>query len=1005
MSFSSIARGPRTALVGMGLVALYAGYSQLTSPWLNVEQKQQSAPVSTVPHEKSPVFTDLATTWFREDPWVADASRRIRDGGRYLFFDRHELFNDNRSIQVNPVALLWQQKPDEPPITATADSAQLNASTKFSFEEGQFGKITSGLLSGVVRIIGPDGLRIEGHTFHIDDNSMRVWTGQPVKFAWGSHHGVAASGAEIELLSSGDASQQGLMSVSDVQRIRLRGRITCDLVFQEKDSDREPVNLKISAANGFEFFVPTKEATFYGFMDRELKPDNQILIDRTTATGGLERLYCSKLVLKLQPRISDDPAAKPSSQLRLVSIAAEGRRVIFHSPEQNITAYMNSLRYDIEQRLLELVGKVAAATGRTNAVEIHQEGSQLTAARVVIEHDDQNNVHTVNCRGPGAIGPSKRSLKTRSAAAVDVSWTESLLLRRTEDRRVTLRGEANVTQLSSGFSLSGDVVDMTLAEDVADPTATDLSRPQGGLDVSRLHPKLLVAAGNVELASAELTGALRDKLTVTFADQLAVNGEQTIPPGAATDASAVPVSNVSQHSEMQKSPLSGSTEFSSDTMEASVTIQQIEGKRVAEFSDVWLKGGVNVIHTSVDEKQNFTADGNVLFAKAGFQDNREISLFGDPASVVNAKNRIEGQRIDVHEIGNASVEGSGRIRFVVDVGLDGKPLAKPSPLDIYWGDRMTFSGRTAHFVGNIRAIMNNETDHDVELTCAGLKVHFTDPIQLERSGRDDEFRVAGATSPSSPAGEIQRIECESRVIIDIDMMKDGVVEAHHHAEFSDLEFNQLTGAFRATGPGLIESTQPDTGKQLTTSPRAVARANTPVKTPEKTFVFIHATFIGQLQGNRNERFVQLKQHVRGVFGPVRQLGDRISIDGLSVDELPEKTGSLGCENLSISAIPGTHAKWNSFSMVAESNSSDSRKGTRTPCRLESQQFSGDADKITYDHSKQQFILRADEGRQARVSYRPDGGEPESLTGRDFTYYRGSNQLTATQITGVQASER
>ncbi len=1004
MSLSSIPRGPRTVLVGMGLVALYAGYSQLTSPWLKVEQKQQSATVSTVPHEKSPVFTDLATKWFREDPWVADARRRIRDGGRYLFFNKHELFNDNRSIRVNPVALLWQQKPDEPPITATADSAQLDASTKFSFEEGQFGKITSGLLAGVVRIIGPDGLRIEGHTFHIDDNSMRIWTGQPVNFAWGSHKGVAASGAEIELLSSGDASKEGLMSVSDVQRIRLRGRITCDLVFQEKDSQREPVNLKISAANGFEFFVPTKEATFYGFMDRDLQPDNQILIDRTTATGGLDRLYCSKLVLKLQPRISDDPNAKPSSQLRLASITAEGRRVIFHSPEQNITAYMNSLRYDIEGRMLELVGKMAATTGRTNAVEIHQQGSQLTAARVMIEHDDQNNVHTVDCRGSGAIGPSKRSAKARSAASVDASWTESLLLRRSEDRRVTLRGQAKVTQLSSGIRLSGDVVDMTLAEDVADRDATDPPRQQGGLDVSRLHPKLLVASGHVELAATELTGALREKLTVTFADQATLSDKRTIPPGATADAQAVPVNNVSQSSEMPKSRLSGSTEFSSDTMEASVTIQQIEGKRVAEFSDVWLKGGVNVIHTSVDEKQSFTADGNVLFAKAGFQGNREISLFGDPALVVNAKNRIEGQKIDVDEIGKASVPGSGRIRFVVDVGLDGKPLAKPSPLDIYWGDRMTFSDRTAHFVGNIRAIMNNETDHDVELTCAGLKVHFSDPIQLERSGTNDEFRVVEASSPS-PAGEIERIECESRVTIDIDLMKDGVVEAHHHAEFSDLEFNQLTGTFRATGPGQIESTQPDTGKQLTTSPRAVARANIPVKTPEKTFVFIHATFIGQLEGNRNERFVQLKQHVRGVFGPVRQLGDRITIDGLSVDELPEKTGSLGCENLSISAIPGTNAKWNSFSMVAESNSSDSRKGTRTPCRLESQQFSGDADKITYDHAKQQFILRADEGRQARVSYRRDGGEPESLTGRDFKYYRDTNQLTATQITGVQASER
>src|SRR5690606_14349085 len=135
----------------------------------------------------------------------------------------------------------------------------------------------------------------------------------------------------------------------------------------------------------------------------------------------------------------------------------------------------------------------------------------------------------------------------------------------------------------------------------------------------------------------------------------------------------------------------------------------------------------------------------------------------------------------------ARVEGSGRIRFVINVGLDGKPLGRPSPLDIYWGDHMTFSGRTAHFVGNIRAVMNNETDHDVELTCAGMKVHFQDEVQLNRSGQGDEFQLAESSSSSSPAGDIQLIECESRVVVDIDMMKNGIVEAHHHAEFTDLK--------------------------------------------------------------------------------------------------------------------------------------------------------------------------------------------------------------------------
>ena len=75
------------------------------------------------------------------------------------------------------------------------------------------------------------------------------------------------------------------------------------LMFQDDDAGSEAVKLKISAANGFEFFIPTHEATFFGFADRELKKDNQIMIERPTISGGLDRLFCSKLTLQFQPAV------------------------------------------------------------------------------------------------------------------------------------------------------------------------------------------------------------------------------------------------------------------------------------------------------------------------------------------------------------------------------------------------------------------------------------------------------------------------------------------------------------------------------------------------------------------------------------------------------------------------------------------------------------------------------------------------------------------------------
>ena len=321
---------------------------------------------------------------------------------------------------------------------------------------------------------------------------------------------------------------------------------------------------------------------------------------------------------------------------------------------------------------------------------------------------------------------------------------------------------------------------------------------------------------------------------------------------------------------------------------------------------------------------------------------------------------------------------------------------------------MIYSDRTASFVGNIRAVMTNELDHKVELTCASMKVYFTDDLQLQSSNQKKSVLQAASLSTEADNGPIERIECNSKVVVDIDQMKDGVVESRNHAEFSDLTVNMITGTFGATGSGssgIIESTRPNSRDTPRTTPRAVARSNTAVSTPTDAFVFVQAKFIGSIEGNYKQRFVQLKQHVRGVFGPVRQMGDRIVLDGLNVNELPPNTGSMRCENLSFSQIKsGDSEATSQFAMVAESNTSDEFSGTHAPCHLESSEISGDADKITYDSSKQQFILRADKGRQATVSYRrTPGAAPETLTGQQFEYYRDRNQLRASEITGVQTA--
>lgn len=1038
MALNDLPRTSRTLLAAIGLSALYLLYSQVTRPMLTVNRSPQIARAQpAVPEKSSPIFATSANRWLPQHQWVGRANSRFRDGSRLLFFDEHELLNENRAIRVSPVAMVWQNEgggESESPITAVAESASFTCSAPLSLGAGQFGRITSGLLGGEVRIEGPQGLRIEGRTFYFEEESLRIWSSEPVRFGWERHTGTAEGGVEIELSGAANPQEGGLMSVSDIRRIRLLGRVNCSLQFTEQDSSDRPVQLQVSAANGFEYYVPTLECTFTGFVDRELRPDNQVLVEQPQEDGSRDRLFCSRLLLQLRRRERDPDKQGGSQQLAAVSIAADGRRVLFRSEYRQITAAMSRLVYQIEERRLDLTGRPLSPAGPAAPVTVEHAGRRLTAPAVAAVLDRRNQVRLLQCSGPGKIEPPELVAgqvadERVERESVSAKWATSLQLTRAEQDVLVLTGQAEVGWRPQQLSLAATEIALTM-HGAMERGVEGTAAGDGKLPVLR-GPRQLRATGDVRLDSPQLTGGARESLLVEFepedlsaVSQSGISGGATISGAGQERSSGVDVTESGQSGSDAESaglpatPLSaggtGTTQFFCDAVETKLRMSSAGRVR---FEDLWLRGAVAVTHQGQRKSESFTAEGKSLHAAAGFDGSRRIMLFGDPASVIRVSDRIDGPRIDLNELispmqaarREAEVRGSGRIRFIVERGLDGKPLERPTPLDIYWNEKMSFAERTARFTGNVRAVLDNETDFDVELTCAGMLVHFGEAVRVEQPVAGREIEVVSAVvdeSSEQRRPSIERIECEGRVQVQAKMMTAGVVTARHFAEFADFEFEYGTGQFRGTGPGYIETVQPDSSGRLAVSRAAVARANTPVSEPDQAFIYVRATFIGTLDGSQQARFVRLRQHVRGVFGPVRSLDEKISLERVSVAELPDQTGLMGCENLTVSLSAGGGSAGGdsrSFSLVAESNAAGGGTGTRAPCRLESRLFSGDADKITYDHAKQQYILRAEEGRQAKVTYLPHNGQPQVLTGRRFEYYSDRNYLNANQITGVQTS--
>ena len=1005
--------------VAILLLTAYFGYSALLSPLLDVKRREQ--PGSPLRPESSQPSSakELARHWFPADSWVARCGNDLHDGQRYLYYETSTTTDDGYTLKATPVALLWldeHPQANSVPVTVLADGARLRTSEKLSLDSGGIGRIVGGVLDGSVRVRGPRNLRIDGDTFSISEDSLTLTSSHPVKFGWEDHIGEAASGVEIVMHTPQEGLQRdGLLSVSDVSEVRLNGRVSCNMVFRARRADEEDIRIRVTAADGFKFDVDTRIATFYGLHKRSQssggRPQDQVHVTRFASDGTKDQLVCSQLKMVFRPEVSAVTGEVQPGRLRLEHVIAEGEQVVFQSEAHGVTAWMTELAYFVDERRIQMRNTNRNAEDRPLPVAIKQDGSLLRVSELQILHSAAGDVQRLECRGPGIVWHEQ----SVNAGVMSAHWLGSMMIHESADGRqrvIQLNGDAGVGQSQLGFELSARQIVMKLRNEATAaasgvPPATREANADP-LDLRSLRPEELTATGNVFLKSPDANGTIRQQLTVKFDPSVANALSDAASSSDTAVADSNPATELADGTGQSEPPVA----FSADILQATVrqaavrqnsALQDTAGRGTAaenaanrsrrmQLANVWLTGQVELVRQDVDPDKSFTASGNSLQAFHGLHDTREIKLFGDPASIVVGRQKLEGKRIDVDEgPGSLKVDGSGRLRMVTDQGFDGKLLPHPTPMDIYWSEVMSFQGREAHFVGNIRVVMKDGQTQDLELTCAGLKVFFNREIALGGNPADRSFSVSAAAGDTSGQQmDIVRIECESVVNFRLDELLDGTVRARHRARVVDLKVDTETGDFHALGPGWISSTTPDTEGPLQTTATASARANAPARIDGSAFVFVKAEFIGDLTGNLQQQNATLAHHVRGIFAPVRDIGEQVSVDTVPTDQLPDNVGILRAEKLEAAAIPATGGQPDSFSLTASDNA-----------RIESRPFSGNADVITYDHSKQQFILRAEGNRTASVRYRAGiSGEYANIDGRRFEYYSATNRLAFNSISSI-----
>ena len=581
-----------------GLVALYAGYAAAMRPLLEPAAPSVSdRPVADAAAAPAAGST-LAARHLPFAPWAAGPDViRVTTGQAVLFAGAWGPTDDPAVLRLAPFAMVLKPDgedgsgPDVVPTTVTAEAAVVKFER--AVDAGGMrspGRIVLARFDGVTRVDGAEGLHLSGRNFGFSEESLRLFSDEPVAFRHAGHAGTGR-GVQVELFRLDEPDTFDTLAVSGVERLRVYGPITADLAggaFPDLGevpgmTDDAPARnsptpaaapVRVTSAGSFLFDPRANLATL----------EKEVVVSRPDGAGGEDRLTADLLSVAFAP---STPAAKAAADERRTRLArgvadpdvpfegidgdleatrltASGTRedgtpggtVTITSPSRGVTVVAGELTHDLASRVTTLTGGTDAA-GRPRDVTLTRGADRLTCPSLTLLPESNAAPRRVTCAGPGRLthadapgGPPRLS----------ASWVRAMTTTRdplTGRDRVTLEGlnpdrppsaaadatvkppppaeqvvvqQRGVGADADGAAMLGDRIVLDLERGVADGAAA------GPENDTRITPRRLRATGLVRLYSPDLevrTGELLTEFLPTDAGD--APGVSRVTPGGGVE--------------------------------------------------------------------------------------------------------------------------------------------------------------------------------------------------------------------------------------------------------------------------------------------------------------------------------------------------------------------------------------------------------------------------------------------------------------------------------------
>ena len=963
----------------------------------------------------------VAATYVPTREWAVKSKYMLRADQAFVYTEKWWPDKDNnKRVHFKPFAMVWVMMDtdgNEQAVSVASDEAQLDFASTFDEKNPSPGRVVRAVLSGLVEITGPDGLRVDGHNFIFDEGGLNLYTTNPVRFGFQAHYG-SASQMRMKLIPAEGPPGLDRPHVFGVESIRLIGGTKPVVLIAQMPQGSETRQVKVRCDTDLEYTVATNSAVF---------SDEVYVI--TGPKKAQDWLKCDKLTMQFVPKKVDSAASTAEStvptggaqplgngyqkierNLELSWLEAEGnvqrnaegkdepreQRVKIHSAMHGVEAWMTRLTYDAETQRLWM-----NSDDPNYDVLLVRKRSELRAPEIEAQMGEPNTLSSLICRGAGELRfVDEKTLRLAFIA----TWKKQLSKKLDEETQldlIELDEQAQFLQPERLAGLGADLIKIWLV-----PMAFGLPAQGHDDDEQRKTPEpepiRLRALGDVAFQSPQMTigdpSAKRktNELDIHFDDKAmqpasvshrsranlppaklsSINALETRRPpfavGAATSIKrfesrtpqigfasvpAVPDGSLGPAVEIPSTSTPEPIAIFADRIE--VGLRRIPDRTDPVVSYVHSEGKVTITQARQRGEKPMRLEGDRVDLQTESEKHEIVHVHGTPALIRDRGFEIEGKNIHLDRGANrAWVKGSGRLKLLIpaDAKIPGMAANSRKELLVNWEESMEFNGRNAKFFAGVKATLGLGS-----MRCEQMLVQLVNRVSFQADSLD--------TQP-----ELLSIDCFEKVRFENSIYLDKKLTDIYRGSVGEFTVSYVTGDVTAKGPGEVHAWQRQKkGDDIAAQDTIQANRPIPVEVTVWNYTGIQfegklkGRFDGQKNGQPTHQRAEVNDRVEVIYGPVKLPGETIN-----PDDLPSEAGTIRCGKLRFVNHPV------SKQTDVEYRELFAHENTEVEGQVDGQRFTASADEIIYDGSKGLYILRANGHHNARLA---GFGSKNSVTGR------------------------